>query len=62
MSEGGTAPRESARQIVATLRTDIPVGTVDDLCWQGPTPEFAPLAAQLDANVGEGRGMKVKRR
>jgi 5'-3' exonuclease len=33
---------------LATLRTDIDVGSVDDLRWQGPTPAFAPLAARLD--------------
>jgi 5'-3' exonuclease len=34
---------------LATLRTDIPLfDSVDDLQWQGPTPAFAPLAAQLD--------------
>ena len=34
---------------LATLRTDIALfDTVDDLCWTGPTPAFAPLAAQLD--------------
>ena len=36
---------------LATLRTDIPLfESVDDLRWQGPTPAFAPLAAQLDAS------------
>ena len=35
---------------LATLRTDIDVfASVDDLRWQGPTPDFAPLAARLDA-------------
>ena len=34
---------------LATLRTDIPLfDSVDVLQWQGPTPAFAPLAAQLD--------------
>jgi 5'-3' exonuclease len=37
---------------LATLRTDIALfETVDDLRWNGPTPEFAPLAARLDAAV-----------
>ena len=37
---------------LATLVTDIPVfDSVDDLQWKGPTPEFATLAAQLDAAV-----------
>jgi len=35
---------------LATLRTDIPLfEDVDQLRWNGPTPEFAPLAARLDA-------------
>jgi 5'-3' exonuclease len=37
---------------LATLRTDIALfETVDELRWNGPTPEFAPLAARLDAAV-----------
>jgi len=32
---------------LATLRTDVPVGTVDDLRWRGPTPEFERVAQQL---------------
>ncbi|HKC38332.1 MAG TPA: 5'-3' exonuclease H3TH domain-containing protein [Gemmatimonadales bacterium] len=32
---------------LATLRTDVPVGTVDDLRWRGPTPEFERVAHQL---------------
>jgi 5'-3' exonuclease len=41
---------------LATLRTDIPLfDSVDDLRWSGPTPAFASLAAQLDANAGESR-------
>src|SRR5262249_26049457 len=35
---------------LATLRTDIPLfESIDQLHWQGPTPDFAPLAARLDA-------------
>jgi 5'-3' exonuclease len=38
---------------LATLRTDVPLHeSVDDLRWQGPTPAFAPLAAQLDPVSG----------
>jgi 5'-3' exonuclease len=34
---------------LATLRTDVPVfGSVDELQWRGPRPEFAELAAFLD--------------
>jgi len=37
---------------LATLRTDVPVfESVEELRWQGPRPEFAPLAAVLDANA-----------
>ena len=32
---------------LATLRMDVPVGTVDDLRWRGPTPEFERVAQQL---------------
>ena len=32
---------------LATLRTDVPVGTVDDLRWRGPAPEFERIAQQL---------------
>ena len=35
---------------LATLRTDIPLfAAVDELRWTGPTPAFAPLAAELEA-------------
>jgi len=35
---------------LATLRTDVPLAeTVDELRWTGPRPEFAALAARLDA-------------
>ena len=35
---------------LATLRTDIPLfDNVDALQWKGPTPDFASMAARLDA-------------
>lgn len=34
---------------IATVETEIDVGGVDDWEWAGPTPEFAALAAELDA-------------
>jgi 5'-3' exonuclease len=38
---------------LATLREDIPLfESVEELRWQGPTPEFAPLAARFDAAKG----------
>ena len=48
---------------LATLRTDVSVfHNVDDLQWRGPTSDFEPLAAVLDANVKRetGRGAKLK--
>jgi len=37
---------------LATLRTDIPLfKDVEELCWQGPKPEFAAIGARLDAAV-----------
>jgi hypothetical protein len=34
---------------LATLRSDIPsFNSVDELRWQGPTPNFAGMAARLD--------------
>jgi 5'-3' exonuclease len=41
---------------LATLRTDIALfDNVDRLKWDGPTPEFAALAARLDAAVTEAK-------
>jgi 5'-3' exonuclease len=53
-----TLSRERDRALLfrtlATLRTDIPLfDDVDQLHWNGPTPEFAALAARLDAAVTE---------
>ena len=46
---------------LATLRTDIELfGSVDDLRWQGPTPEFAALASRFDAAVGGARGERTR--
>jgi 5'-3' exonuclease len=41
--------REAAElfRLVATLRTDHPVGTVDEWRWIGPTPEFAEWTTRL---------------
>jgi 5'-3' exonuclease len=36
-------------KVIATVALDVPVGTVDDWAWGGPTPEFAALAARLGA-------------
>ena len=34
-------------RLIATLRTDHPVGTVDEWRWTGPTPEFAAWTKRL---------------
>ena len=50
---------------LATLRTDIAVFLdVEELRWRGPTPDFEPLAAVLDANVKRetGRGGRLNAR
>jgi 5'-3' exonuclease len=47
---------------LATLRTDIPLfESVDELKWGGPTPEFARLAARLDAAVTAPESVKPGR-
>jgi 5'-3' exonuclease len=47
-------------RVLATLRTDIPLfASVDELEWKGATPEFAPLAAQLDTSVNKGKGREL---
>ena len=55
-----TLSRERERALLfrtlATLRTDIELfDSVDQLRWSGPTPEFAAIAARLDAAVTEGK-------
>jgi 5'-3' exonuclease len=34
-------------RIIATVDYDVPVGTVDDWAWRGPTPEFAAICDGL---------------
>ena len=42
---------------LATLRTDVPVfGTVDELEWTGPRPEFTELAARFEAAARQPKG------
>jgi len=48
-----TLEKERSRALLfrdlATLRTAIPLfDSVDELCWTGPTPAFAPLAERID--------------
>ncbi|HUA15667.1 MAG TPA: 5'-3' exonuclease H3TH domain-containing protein [Verrucomicrobiae bacterium] len=48
---------------LATLRTDIPLfADVEQLHWNGPKPEFAPLAAGLDAARGEKQAATGRRK
>jgi 5'-3' exonuclease len=44
---------------LATLRTDGHVGSVDDWCWTGPTPEFAAWAERLGQPSLVGRAEKL---
>jgi len=55
-----TLSRERERALLfrtlATLRTDIPLfDNVQQLRWNGPTPKFDALAAELDSAVTEPR-------
>ena len=34
-------------RIIATVDLDVPVGTVDDWCWRGPTDEFSDVCVRL---------------
>jgi 5'-3' exonuclease len=34
-------------RIIATVDLEVPVGTVDDWCWSGPTDEFVDLCRRL---------------
>jgi 5'-3' exonuclease len=49
-------------RMLATLRTDIPLfESVDQLRWNGPTPAFTSIAANLDAAVTENRRSTSRR-
>ncbi len=41
-------PQALLFKTLATLRTDCEVGTVDDWCWRGPTPDFVDICRRLD--------------
>jgi 5'-3' exonuclease len=48
---------------LATLREDIPLfDSVDELQWKGPTPAFAPLAAQFEAAITDPRPRELSRK
>ncbi len=44
---------------IATVALDVPVGVVDDWRWQGPTGEFAAVAARLGAPELAGRAKRL---
>lgn len=44
---------------LARLRTDAPVGLVDDWEWRGPTPDYAAWAERLDAQGTLGRAERI---
>jgi len=46
-------------KVIATTATDVPVGVVDDWRWQGPTPEFAAVAARLGSPDMADRAQRV---
>ncbi len=47
---------------IATVALDVPVGSVDDWKWAGPTPEFAAVAARLGAPDMADRAARVAER
>jgi len=47
---------------IATVALDVPVGTVDDWRWQGPTAEFAAVAAKLGAPDLASRATRIAER
>ncbi len=47
---------------IATVALDVPVGTVDDWRWQGPTESFAAIAAKLGAPDLAARAARVAER
>jgi 5'-3' exonuclease len=49
-------------KVIATVAVDVPVGTVDDWHWRGPTPEFVGVAARLGAPDLADRAARVHER
>jgi 5'-3' exonuclease len=49
-------------KVVATLRTDGDVGTVDEWEWRGPTPDLAAWARRLGSSSLVGRAEKLAAR
>ncbi len=49
-------------KVIATVALDVPVGTVDDWEWRGPTPGFRALAESLGAPQLADRAEKLARK
>ena len=49
-------------KVIATVAVHVPVGSVDEWQWRGPTPEFAAMAAQLGAPDLADRAARVYER
>ena len=49
-------------KVIATVAVDVPVGSVDEWRWWGPTPEFAAMAARLGAPDLADRAARVYER
>lgn len=49
-------------KVIATVALDVPVGTVDDWRWRGPTPGFRALAESLGASQLADRAEKLARK
>jgi len=47
---------------IATIELDVPVGTVDDWKWSGPTDRFAAIVERLDAPRLAERAARLARR
>jgi 5'-3' exonuclease len=49
-------------KVIATVALDVPVGTVDDWAWHGPTAEFSAMARRLGAPELADRADRVYQR
>jgi 5'-3' exonuclease len=46
---------------IATVERDVPVGTVDDWRWTGPTPEFAAVCDRIGSSTLHSRAKRANR-
>jgi len=49
-------------KVIATTALDVPVGTVDEWCWRGPTPALAEMTARIGAPDLAERAQRVWQR